>query len=1010
MKIEKLTFSNINSLAGEFHIDFLHPELAGPGIFVITGPTGAGKSSILDAISFALYGRSPRQQRFQADENEIMTHGAASCSATVQYEQGGEHYLSTVSQARSKRGSKPFGQVKCMLYKLSAESEWELLANKKSDFDRLTARITGLSYENFTRCMLLAQGDFAVFLKAGEKERAEILSTITGTEIYRRIGDVAHERVAAVQQQIDALQALPEMDSEQRLQVEQARDNAEHTLQELAGSIARVKSCRKWLEDLAKKTSAVETARQKATEAAHLLEIFMQAEAVELRRAEAALAVKPAAAALQAAETRLSKHSKALECAARLRETATTKLGEKNTAAEAARRQQQSQAPPLEEALAAVRGQMRPQEAALALLRESAGRTRKTAGEKAAELRKVQEEHKRLLQNEEELRQQLEKLHRQKQEMTPEEGLTERLPLLQARLEDWKKAPLAAAELPPHEELEADLQNTHQAVDEAGPRLATLRNIAELLRRRLGIEDQLAALYLDFREGRLDQCPCCGATVPGERRAVMNEEVQAADNRVADAEKQLKNARAKLAELTQLHQVSLLRRAFCDAWLQPVANLAEAQKLVQSLMQRREAFEALLRRLESCEKQHSSLVSGLEASAARVEVLRKSAEELQQQAEEASAQYNDNAQIFIRRWGSGNTADALEKQYSTTLQQLASAVQAADTELQRCKLQATEAETSFAQLEKQLPEISDTLQHCKDNFTTLLTAHHFADKADYMAAETLVPKLPLLREKQRRLTEEAGTTAAVARSGESELEGMLAESPLQEGETAETLAEQEASLQTVQEQNRHLLHTLLGELHAADLAHRANQQTAAQKKQLEAERERHALLKKVLGDSRDGFRKFAQQITFDMLLRRANAELRHLTNRYELRRRTTADDPLGLAVIDRELGITEGRNASNLSGGESFLVSLALALGLSRMSGTTRIDSLFLDEGFGTLDADTLQHVLSSLQKLRSAGKMIGIISHVPALSEQIPARIQVTPRRGGFSTLSGSAAVQSSR
>jgi chromosome segregation ATPase len=278
---------------------------------------------------------------------------------------------------------------------------------------------------------------------------------------------VAHERVAAVQQQIDALQALPEMDSEQRLQVEQARDNAEHTLQELAGSIARVKSCRKWLEDLAKKTSAVETARQKATEAARLLEIFMQAEAVELRRAEAALAVKPAAAALQAAETRLSKHSEALESAARLRETATTKLGEKNTAAEAARRQQQSQAPPLEEALAAVRGQMRPQEAALALLRESAGRTRKTAGEKAAELRKAQEEHKRLLQNEEELRQQLEKLHRQKQEMTPEEGLTERLPLLQARLEDWKKAPLAEAELPPHEELEADLQATHQAVEEA---------------------------------------------------------------------------------------------------------------------------------------------------------------------------------------------------------------------------------------------------------------------------------------------------------------------------------------------------------------------------------------------------------------------------------------------------------------------------------------------------------------------------------------------------------------
>lgn len=276
---------------------------------------------------------------------------------------------------------------------------------------------------------------------------------------------------------------------------------------------------------------------------------------------------------------------------------------------------------------------------------------------------------------------------------------------------------------------------------------------------------------------------------------------------------------------------------------------------------------------------------------------------------------------------------------------------------------------------------------------------------EYQEAERLLSQLPELRARREVLLQKVATTSAVSQREAETLAQLKAANPLQEKETAASLAEEAEQLQVLETQQRELMNTLLGELRADDLAHIANAETAARRHHLETERNRHALLKKVLGDSQDGFKKYAQQITFDMLLRRANVELRHLTERYELRRRTTKDDPLGLAVIDHELG-TE-RNASNLSGGESFLASLALALGLSHMAGTTRIDSLFLDEGFGTLDADTLDHVLTSLQKLRSGGKMIGIISHVQALSERIPAHIEVIPRRGGFSTLSGSPAVK---
>ncbi|MYN28638.1 AAA family ATPase [Duganella levis] len=156
--------------------------------------------------------------------------------------------------------------------------------------------------------------------------------------------------------------------------------------------------------------------------------------------------------------------------------------------------------------------------------------------------------------------------------------------------------------------------------------------------------------------------------------------------------------------------------------------------------------------------------------------------------------------------------------------------------------------------------------------------------------------------------------------------------------------------------------------------------------------------------SADGkrFRNYAQQFTLDVLLGYANAHLNHLSRRYQLERiQNNAAPSLALLVRDQDMG-GEMRSVHSLSGGESFLVSLALALGLASLSSNrVRVESLFIDEGFGSLDADTLRVAMDALDGLQAMGRKVGVISHVQEMTERISARILVQPSAGGRSTIS---------
>ena len=201
MRILDLKFRNLNSLQGDHHIALDAPPLVDAGIFAITGPTGSGKTTILDAITLALYGRAARYER--AVPSETMSRHTGDCFAELQFESRGRRYGARWELRRAR--GKADGALQAPKRQIYDLANKETIVNKVKEVDAWVANHTGLDYERFLRSVLLAQGDFTAFLKATDKERGQLLEKLTGMEIYAELSQLSHETTREKQSQVQIL-------------------------------------------------------------------------------------------------------------------------------------------------------------------------------------------------------------------------------------------------------------------------------------------------------------------------------------------------------------------------------------------------------------------------------------------------------------------------------------------------------------------------------------------------------------------------------------------------------------------------------------------------------------------------------------------------------------------------------------------------------------------------------------------------------------------------------------
>ena len=425
------------------------------------------------------------------------------------------------------------------------------------------------------------------------------------------------------------------------------------------------------------------------------------------------------------------------------------------------------------------------------------------------------------------------------------------------------------------------------------------------------------------------------------------------------------------------------------------------------------AFDELLDTLMELTRERESLSERYHTLQSTCEDLTKEHQEAEVQLQEARAQHQAHLTLLNELQAQLNTLKEEEARHQVLQQEMNALTierEEASATLELLSADHTQATAELSAQEGALRELNYALIELKTK----------ADEAERVWRE-LSEAQEVSRAQVEALSDDELDRAHSAKALMQGYQNMRAHNQLRLQELSEELKELEAALPTEfaeqrdrfiseQRERRELLQRQRDDLYASkDSAHNKllrHEQERAQQRAFEAEylrvkrdSARWHTLNELIGSSKgDRFRDFAQSLTLEMILDHANVFLQDLAPRYQLMR--VPDESLAIQVVDQDFG-DELRSVYSLSGGESFLVSLALALGLSSTSAQdVQIQSLFIDEGFGTLDPVSLEMALSVLENLQVEGRQIGIISHVEGLSDRVGLEVRVEPQGGGKSTV----------
>lgn len=1000
MKILHLRIKNIHSLKGTHEIDFAQGLLAQAGLFAIVGPTGSGKSTLLDAITLALYNRIPRiatpiTKAVIEETGVILTQHTTDCFAEVDFEVQHKKYRAHWSIARNRNNN--LNERKHELIDLDAEA---ILEDSIRGVVERTQQIIGLSYEQFVQSMVLAQGQFAKLLHAPKNERNKLLEEITGAQIYRKIGAAVFERwrqaknaVVELETRLSEVQVLP-------VEVVQQETEALKTLRETQTSKSQMRgqlaTLVQWRKDLMQLEKANQTLIEK------LLHLDQQLQ--DLAPDQQKLALHEQFVVYQSDFSQLDNHLQNLQATEEQiqlftnQKIAATK-GLKAAADSASQLVQKS----VEEAAVAE------------TLREFRNRVQQLLDVEQERLQKakaanalVDEKMKSLQPLQINLMRSAETLE------TTQKILAEKAALCQAARADSLEA--------------IKTQQAHflMQINHAQELIA-----AAQLWEQHQKNQQAKTLLLEQSQSDLEQTLLKHQTVEAETLQMETAVAKAQENlKAAQAAAGLEGLRSQLQDGQPCPLCGSEAHPYTTHFEAPVLDalqtaLQAQQKLLEAQKKELKKLEQAVTKLQTVIQTTTLDIETLttEKQLSRVEVERY-AQLLNWSHEETLAAYQNQKTALqeshthwmhleqdFRAWRALQELEIALKNYQTNKiafeaakaarvavypgKDVADAVQILLDQLNLHQTQQRNATTQLLDWEQRFQQLKTTTTALTEHLNQLAMAagleHLHAMRALIMDPQVVQN----LKQRLEGLQNERHQTMGALENLKLQLKEKAAQHP-----SEENLDSLQSALQKI-EQELELLTNQIAQIKARleqnALQMQRAQELKSQLKLCNSDLDLWQTMNDLIGDQKGNkFNNFVQELTLEQLIAYGNRRLQGLTDRYLL---TLPKESDGLQVMDLHLG-QNIRAVASLSGGETFKISLAMALGLSDLAArNVQIDSLFVDEGFGTLDPDALNDAISVLEAMQhESGKSVGIISHVSELKERIAAKIKLVPLGNGHS------------
>ncbi len=938
MKFKQLTIKNIGSIESKT-IDFTANPLGGASLFLISGPTGSGKSIILDAVCLALYGKAVRLEKVSnresyidpqfncsadgsislSDARQLVRRGTTSACAELVFEgNDGREYTASWNATRGRRENI---NARLTASRHVKSSDGSIDCNREAECNDCiaSANVVGLKFDEFCRTTLLAQGEFTKFLDSGTKEKANILEKVTGTEKFSKIGEKINEKFKEIQDAAKDL--LHDINDEEKQPMKEEDRKAlvdeNKELDDKRKSLSATKAVAAGKKGILERQKANDDNDEKANEslaiaAAQKTTDGYKSAVKSLADWKASLEVR---AALKARDEEKANMDKALNKRADMEKTYASLTGNLLW---------------LEDSLEQFKG------------------LDKEIFDTEEKLQKARENHAKL--NPDALEEEGKKLSGEK--VTLEQILKQAQVWLNSKRVIIKQDIIDA-----FTSEQSTLYNTSLS---ASQKFWSAQKILEEVQSKYnevfaGFQDHAAAIRATLKEG--DTCPVCGNVV----KQILTDEAIARilkpyKDGIEEATKAVETAKSECEDvIASITNESTIKDNEISDWQGRNTEVTESLGKISSFV---EQLSSLQQRLTA--------KTSLEGTIQRITIVKNKVKSDLGVQEPSSPVKAENKKLESQ-WSDLNTA--IEKN-------------------------ATEYKTAEENWEREKKVVEDFLSAnpaFSENYLVKLSELSIDDinELDRKIEEVKVMETKAKTLKETCETERENIAKAIEEKGYV----------FTEDETVDTLGESINSLDDAISR----MDIRKGEIKTA-LEVDKKKKESMEKTREEYDKIRPTLTNYETLNSLFGqgggtlFKKIAQSHLLGVLLENANFYLSQFTDRYELMRQEGS-----LVVLMKDKQQDEApRPANTLSGGEGFMASLALALGLSSFNSSEfSSDTIFIDEGFGTLSPKCLEGVYETLASLKKVvGKKVGIISHVEYLKENIHPQILVEPIGNGLSVI----------